>query len=48
MFSPYVSMVKLQDIVIDALINTHLLPLLTAYGPTPDVVSMAEKVRICT
>jgi hypothetical protein len=50
--SDYVSMITLQDIVLDSLVNTSIVPLLAAYGPVPDIIAMVEQVRsflmLCT
>lgn len=40
----FVSMVKLQDIILDGIINAQMLPVLSAYGPTPITVKIVEQV----
>lgn len=44
MLRAYVSDVKLQDIVVENIINNHLLPVLAAYGPIPEIIASSEQV----
>jgi hypothetical protein len=42
--SDYVSMIKLQDTVLEVIVNTNMLPVIAAYGPMPEMVTIAEQV----
>jgi hypothetical protein len=42
--SDYVSMIKLQDAVLEVIVNTNMLPVIAAYGPMPEMVTIAEQV----